>query len=353
MVTTIRVHYPVKPGKKITLRGDAGGLSWQQGVPLEAGPGDVWTFSTTTVTDDVEWKPMLDDAVWSRGPNYLVKAGGEADVYPHFEVTSGVVSLWKPGFSSVHLGAKRDIWVYLPPTYLENERARFPVLYMHDGQNLFDGALAFGGNEWRVDEALDAAAESGASREAIVIGVGNTAERIYEYTPSADPAYQPSGGGDGYLSLLITELKPLVEGELRVLPGPEHTALIGSSLGGLISAYGGVRYPDTFGLIGALSPSTWWGDRMLLDVVASVPGQPARALRVYLDSGDSGPSKDGLEDTALLAEQYRSVGYKDSVDFLYKVQPGATHSEFYWAQRLPAALSFLLGPRPHSGSKPF
>jgi predicted alpha/beta superfamily hydrolase len=347
------VHYPTKPGQAMTIRGDAGGLSWSAGLPMEAAGASVWVFSTTGVIDDVEWKPMLDDATWARGPNYLAKAGDVVDVYPHFQVTSGVVGIYKEKFASKYLTETRDIWAYLPPTYLENTEARLPVLYMHDGQNLFDKELAFGGNEWKVDEAMDAAAESGAAREAVVIGVGNTPARIYEYTPTPDPEYTPSGGGDDYLALLIGELKPLVDAELRTLPGPEHTALVGSSLGGLISSYGGVRHPEVFGLIGALSPSVWWDSKMLLGQVASVQGKELRASRVYVDSGDAGPSQDGLANTKLLADQYRAVGYQDGLDFLYIVQNGATHSEIFWAQRFPTAAAFLLGPRPDSAVKGF
>jgi predicted alpha/beta superfamily hydrolase len=347
------VHYPVKPGQVVTIRGDAGGLNWEAGTAAIAGGEKVWTFSTTTVVDDVEWKPLLDDAVWARGPNYLAKAGSVVDVYPHFQVTSGAVELYKQGFASKHLAEKRDLWVYLPPTYLENTEARFPVLYMHDGQNLFDKALAFGGNEWEVDEAFDEAAESGAIREAVVVGVGNTSARIFEYTPTPDPEYTPSGGGDGYLALLVEDLKPLIDAEFRTLPGRETTALMGSSLGGLISSYGGVQRPEVFGLIGAMSPSVWWDNKVVLGQVASVQGKPLRALRVYVDSGDAGPSQDGFANTKLLAEQYKAVGYQEGVDFLYTVQPGATHSEFYWAQRFPEAAAFLLGSRPDSGAKPF
>jgi predicted alpha/beta superfamily hydrolase len=114
-----------------------------------------------------------------------------------------------------------------------------------------------------------------------------------------------------------------------------------------------VHHPEVFGLIGALSPSVWWDNKMLLGQVASIQGKELRALRVYVDSGDAGPSQDGQANTKLLAEQYKAVGYKEGVDLLYTVQKGATHSEVFWAQRFPTAAAFLLGPRPDSGTKPF
>jgi pullulanase len=115
---------------------------------------------------------------------------------------------------------------------------------------------------------------------------------------------------------------------------------MGSSLGGLISAYAGVKRAALFGRIGAMSPSTWWDELFLL---GSVRGSGAvRPLRVYLDSGDSGPSMDDKDNTQALAQVYRDLGYRDGVDLLHVIQRGASHSEYYWAQRLPIALQFLL-----------
>lgn len=346
-VTTLRVHYPVGSGHGLVVRGNAGDLSWDAGQPMQASDDGTWSYTLTGLSSAVEWKPMLDGADWARGPNYRAEPGATVDVYPHFHVTSGEVKLWQSGYQLGPLAA-RDVWVYLPPTYIENDRVRLPVVYMHDGQNLFDPSLAFGGNEWRVDETLDEAAETGKIREAIVIGVGNTADRIDEYTPVADPDHTPSGHGDQYLALLTEHLKPLVDASFRTLTGPADTALVGSSLGGLISSHGGVHEPDVFGLIGALSPSTWWSNTYLLGDVATVAQASERALRVYVDSGDSGESSDDKVNTAKLAMAYEQAGYIEGQSLHYVVQPGASHSEVYWAQRLPGALGFLLGARPDS-----
>ena len=120
---------------------------------------------------------------------------------------------------------------------------------------------------------------------------------------------------------------------------------MGSSLGGLASAYAGVTRADVFGLVGEMSPSTWWGGTVILAEVSTTPTRPAKPLRVYVDSGDSGASNDDVVNTTELAARYRKAGYTDAKDLLHVVQPGAQHNEFYWAQRLPAALHFLLGPR--------
>jgi predicted alpha/beta superfamily hydrolase len=339
-VTRLRVHYPAG-SHAITVRGSLAPFSWNQGISMASGADDTWSIATTSITSAMEWKPLLDDETWSRGPNYRVRPGTTVDVYPHFMQVSGQYSRAFE-LSSQILGNTRGVWIYRPPTYLENTRAPMPVLYMHDGQNLFDAQTAFGGNEWRVDETMDAAAEDGSIAETIVIGIENTSARISEYTPVPDP--QEGGGeGDRYLRMIIEELKPRIDQEMRTLPDREHTSLMGSSLGGLISAYAGVVRSDVFGLIGAMSPSTWWDDRWIIGEVALTPASP-RPIRVYVDCGDSGPSGDGVADTRDLAAAYRMVGYVDGMTFDFLVQAGGQHNEIYWAQRLPAALAFLLGP---------
>ena len=342
--TRLRVHYPAA-GKKLTVRGATAPWSWTTGVAMTDAGDDTFTFETDAITIATEWKPLLEDATWSRGPNYVVKPGQTLDVYPHFTTAVGTVTKKWPAFHSTTLGNDRDVWVYLPPTYLENARVRLPVVYMHDGQNLFDASLAFGGNEWKVDETMNAAAEDGSIREAIVIGVGNTSARMDEYTPTFDASVGAGGKGDKYLTMLATELKPVVDGALRTEPGRESTAIMGSSLGGLISAYAGTTRAETFGMLGALSPSTWWDSRVILADVAATKGKTPLPLEVYVDSGDSGTSSDDVTNTKQLAQTYRDLGFVDGTTLDYVVQKGATHSEVYWAQRLPGALQFLLGKR--------
>jgi predicted alpha/beta superfamily hydrolase len=336
-VTTVRVHYPTG-ARSLALRGSLAPLNWSTGVALTAAGNDTWTWSSSEISSSLEWKPLLDDSTWSRGPNYRVEAGGTVDVYPHFTTTQGTWSRRWPSFHSNVLDNDRGVWVYLPPTYVENATARFGVVYMHDGQNLFDPSAAFGGNPWRVQDAVDAAAETGAFPEVIVVGPENAgAGRISEYTPTADPSYG-GGNGDAYLSMLVTELKPKVDAELRTLSDREHTAVLGSSLGGLISAYAGVKQAGTFGLIGAMSPSSWWDGEVLAKTFVPMTPLSPRPLRVYVDVGD-----DGVTETTRLAAAYRDAGYPDGPTFEYFVQPGAKHNETAWRQRLPGAFEFLLG----------
>jgi predicted alpha/beta superfamily hydrolase len=339
--TVIRVKYPTG-ARAVSVRGSKPPLSWDVGLRMEKESDDTWRLSLPTLAGEFEFKPLLDDATWSRGPNYRARQGETVQIEPRFVLDAGMWSVRWPTFRSTLLGNTRAVYVYLPPTYLENTSARLPVVYMHDGQNLFDPAASFAGVTWGVPATMDAAAVSGRFREAIVVGVNNMgADRIAEYTPTRDPEYG-GGRGDLYLRMLVEELKPQVDAELRTLPGREDTVLAGSSLGGLISSYAGVRHASVFGIIGAFSPSTWWDGRVLLSLVAET-GE-LRPLRVYVDSGDGGQSRDGVTDTRALAAAYRALGYRDGVDLLYVVEPGATHTESAWARRLPGALEFLLGP---------
>lgn len=342
-VTTLRVRYASRMGD-VALRGSIAPLNWDRGVTFRRVADDTWEWTSADLRTPLEWKPLLDDRTWSRGPNYRANPGATVVVFPHFVNGVGEYARTYPSFMSTVLGNRRGVWVYLPPSYGENTAARFPVVYMHDGQNLFDPRAAFGGVSWDAHTAMNDGAESGAIREAILVGVENNASRIAEYTPTVDAMYG-GGNGDAYLRMLVDEVKPMIDRAYRTLPDRANTALVGSSLGGLISAYAGVRRADVFGLIGALSPSTWWNDRVLLREVATTPMRAARPLRVYVDSGNAGTSMDGLADTRELAATYRSVGYVEGTSLRYVVQEGAQHNEFYWAQRLPGALAFLLGPR--------
>ncbi len=312
----VRVHYPAGFGHRITLHcsGD-----WNAPVATTWTDGDVWV---ATVASGNTCKPLLDDQTWSIGPNYAT-----GDIWPHFAHAHG-------SYRRSEL-AGRGVWIYAPPSYDENPRQTYPVVYMHDGQNLFDDSASFGGVSWNVGGAMDDGVTAGTIPEALVIGIENDADRIGEYTPVADP---DDGGGnaDVYLAFLITKLKPAVDTQWRTQPDAAHTALVGSSLGGLVSLYAGLRHADTFGLIGALSPSTWWDNTW---IIGQSQAATPRIHRLYLDSGNAGTSNDDVTNTATLASVWKT---KSGVDVDYLVEDGASHSERYWRTRVPDALAFLL-----------
>ncbi|HNN94432.1 MAG TPA: alpha/beta hydrolase-fold protein [Pseudomonadota bacterium] len=350
-LTTLRVHYPLPAGKNLSARGSLAPLNWSSGATMTRKSADVFELTIRDLRvpsgGRLEWKPLVDDATWSRGQNYAVQPGQTVDIYPHFYNGAGRYLRHYTAFASTVLGNRRGVWLYLPPSFDENPGARYPVLYMHDGQNLFDPRYAFLGRTWRVAETLNAgidALDPGSHLpEMVVVGPENTSDRIYEYTPTPgdDPRY-PGGGGDKYLRFLVEELKPAIEADAllrgRLITDREHTALAGSSLGGLITAYAGITQRPVFGRLGIFSPSTWWDGRYLLGAVGTAaPGSP-RWAAVYVDSGKP---DDGYDDTFALAQKYRDGGYRDGIDLLYVAEPGGMHNEDAWARRLPAALRFL------------
>jgi predicted alpha/beta superfamily hydrolase len=236
---------------------------------------------------------------------------------------------------SPQLRNKRTIDVYLPSAYAEDRRRRFPVVYMQDGQNLSDPSMAFGGNTWQLDDAMERLAGDGL--EAIVVGVHNTgASRLGEYSPFPDPRH---GGGRGelYLRFLVDTVKRRIETRYRASNDRRDAIVGGSSMGGLISLYAFFRHPSAFGGAIVMSPSIWFGARQILQFV-----EDARHVRgrLYLDVGtDEGAGT--LRDARALARILGAKGYGRG-DFKYVEAAGHGHRESDWAARLPGALEFLL-----------
>ena len=378
----VRVHYPAGT-HSVTVRGSAAGLNWTTGVATTVA-ADTFSYALTGVTTAIEWKPLLDDTTWAIGPNYHVASGQTIDIWPHFTATTGTVSTLIADFHSTVLNDDRAIYAYLPASYDENTDATYPVVYMHDGQNLWAALpqLAFGAT-WNVDTAFDTASNLGGCSsggvigwgaqplggtattctgdsdctagegcatfpEAIVIGVANNANRVYDYTPTVDPSEDdaglgPQGGADLYLQMLVQELKPKIDGMLRTRPDVASTAMAGSSLGGLVTAYAGLKRPDVYGRIAAISPSSWWDSDVIVTDVQGTPAAPGRPLIVYVDSGQG--TVDDEADTDLLAAAYLALGYVNGANFRHVIQPGAAHNETYWAERFPGAMQLVLGVR--------
>jgi predicted alpha/beta superfamily hydrolase len=251
---------------------------------------------------------------------------------------AGVVGSIKhlPHVHSPQLGNVRDLLVYLPPSYHESD-ARYPVIYMHDGQNLFDPATSFSG-EWEVDQTLEAAA-SEEGIEVIVVAVPNMgAERTNEYSPFHD---EKAGGGKGelYLQFLVDTIKPLMDADFRTLPERGCTGIAGSSMGGLISLYAFFRYPRVFGFTGVMSPSLWFASR---EVLQWVEAQPFAGGRIYIDVGMREGQKT-LDDVMQLRDILEAKGYRNLDDLLCVVDTAGDHSERAWARRLKRKMRFLLG----------
>nr|WP_315053854.1 alpha/beta hydrolase-fold protein [uncultured Brevundimonas sp.] len=273
------------------------------------------------------------------------------------------------GFGSTHVRA-RNVSVWLPPGYDASD-ARYPVLYLHDGQNLFDASTApFG--EWGVDEHLQRLIATGQVRAPIVVGVWNTELRLREYVPADLIAALPDdmradvqavyGGeplSDGYIRFLAEELKPLIDRTYRTLPDASDTSIAGSSMGGLISMYAVMKRPDVFSSAACLS-THWplkveglkpgaildaWRER-LVDAWSGViaAGLPAPgAHRFYFDRGDETLDRFYAEFQTRMDDVFRARGYGPD-DFRSLVFPGAQHNEASWNSRLDVPLTFLLSP---------
>lgn len=244
-------------------------------------------------------------------------------------------------FHSEFLTADRDVLVYLPPGYDANPRKRYPVFYLHDGQNLFDGATSFiPGMEWRVDETAQALIESKEIEPLIIVGVYNTGkERVEEYTPTKDAKHKVGGRAALYGRMLVEELKPFIDDRYRTLRDAPNTGLGGSSLGGLVSLHLGLKYPQVFGKLAVVSPSVWWDGRMIVNEVKTLRAKP-RATRVWLDIGTE-EGNGAVKDTALLRDTLVAKGWKLDADLKYFEDTGAKHNEAAWAARVAPILRFL------------
>jgi predicted alpha/beta superfamily hydrolase len=242
-------------------------------------------------------------------------------------------------FISRLLEDHHDLIVYLPPMYTAEPGRRFPVLYMQDGQNLFDSETSFiPGNYWRMGETADALIGAGAIEPLIIVGIYNAGvKRIDEYTPVEDKRL---GGGhaDAYGRMLVEELKPFIDQQYRTLPGAENCGMGGSSLGGLVTLYLGLRYPAVFSMLAVMSPSVWWRNRTILNTLAALPRKPE--LRIWLDIGTKESTR-AVPDARALRDALLKKGWRLGQDLEYFEADGGEHTESAWAGRVAPMLKFL------------
>ncbi len=270
------------------------------------------------------------------------------------------------------LGADRLVRICLPASYREPPARRYPVLYVHDGQNAFSTVgdyVAFGWGNWQLDKTAHDLARAGQMQEIIIAAIDCSDERYREYrgpaashgagaTPPADDPFSR------YSRFLIAELKLRIDREYRTLPGPSHTATLGSSMGGVCSLALGWQWPNIFGKVASLSGAFQVERRALIRNLRRYIGPP-KPLRVYLDSGvvDDAGGDDGCQHTEAVAKELRRIGWRDGIDLLrFTDEPPLTkpqlesaglprekwaeatasqHNEFYWRLRVWRALAFL------------
>jgi predicted alpha/beta superfamily hydrolase len=308
----LRVRYPAGQGRMV-LRTE---LDWDHDLPPAAvsDDGESSTFTLEARKPFLYFKPCLrtDDggARWAVGPNMLVlmTSEGVREVFPYFEGSaSGSFSEVLERDSAI-LGRRHLVRVYLPPGYHENTLRRYPVLYMQDGKNLFFPEEAFMGRGWNVDEAIHLLDAMNAMDRVVVVGI-YSGDRMGEYTK---PGYE------AYARSVVGEIKPEVDGRIRVLGSPRETGVIGSSLGGVVSFYMAWEHPEVFGFAACMS-STFSHKDDLMERVLSEPRHPSK---FYLDSGWPG---DNYEVTLAMAMALSEAGYRVREDFLHLAFPLEEH----------------------------
>jgi len=252
-------------------------------------------------------------------------------------------------FYSRHLEFERSVIVYLPPSYKTHPYKRYPVLYMHDGNNVFDPRTSFAGVSWEVNDTVEKLVKEEKLEEVIVVGIYNTPARLYEYTwtpMNLDGEHMQGGHGKKYARFLVRELKQFIDKEYRTLTDRQNTAIMGSSLGGLINFYVGRHYSDVFGKIAIMSPSFWWGNGIAYKHAQNYP----QDLKIWMDigiyeCGSHQPKANEyiLRQTRMMREALLKQGYQENINLRYFEDPHGHHNEYSWGKRLHRPLLFFFG----------
>lgn len=235
----------------------------------------------------------------------------------------------------------RDIIVYLPPGYNSEPGTRYPALYLHDGQNLFDAATAFAGNEWGLDELAERLIQSGEIQPLIIVGIYNAGEkRIAEYTHVRDRRGR-GGRAYAYAKMLVQELKPFIDSEYRTLPDVANTGLGGSSLGGLVTLYLGLHYPQLFGKLIVMSPSVWWANRAILKETRKLRQKSEQQIWLDIGTCEGHDAEECVKNAQDLRDALIEKGWQLERNLRFVEDEGAGHDEKAWGNRMRDALAFL------------
>jgi predicted alpha/beta superfamily hydrolase len=259
--------------------------------------------------------------------------------------TSGPgVHVLAQGLAMPGLGRERTLRLYLPPSYESSPARRYPVIYMHDAQNLFDEATSSFGSEWGVDETLDEFART-RGFEAIVVGIDHGGdERIHELSPWTNPKYG-AARGEQYMAFVVDTVKPFVDAHYRTLPDREHTAIAGSSLGGLMTHYALLAYPQVFGKAAIFSPSYWYSNEVYAQTAAH-PWRPDTRAYVYIGGHEGDESQADVERMLTLLLPPCDPACRPRPRITYHVVPDAKHDERAWRAEFPRAVAWLFDVQP-------
>jgi predicted alpha/beta superfamily hydrolase len=272
------------------------------------------------------WKDMLDETAAVH--SYKLNLIGDYELFKKVD--------------SKYLELERDVIVWMPEGYSDakNRSKRYPVLYMHDGNNLFDARLSFQGVDWGVDEAIDRLVKLKKIKEIIVVGVYNTEARLDEYAPMRDEKRGGGGLGAQYSRFIVEELKPYIDDNFRTLPDAQNTAVGGSSLGGLISLYMGLEYPDVFGGMLVISPALYWDNYSIIPWAMSKGFDDSRN-KLWMDMGLL-EGRTALRSSRILDGEIRK-NYPRFKNYKYREFKDAQHNEAAWRARMHLALGFMFG----------
>jgi predicted alpha/beta superfamily hydrolase len=261
----------------------------------------------------------IDIAAWSEGERAPIQHSMTSNVH-----------ILDSNFHMPQLDRQRRVWIYLPQGYAQSS-ARYPVLYMHDGQNLFDDATAFAG-EWGVDEALDSA-----KKKCIVVGIDNGGgKRMNEYNPYD---HEKFGKGEGglYLQFLVNTLKPYIDKHFRTKKDPANTIIAGSSMGGLISMYAVLKYPKVFGKAGVFSPAFWIAPKLSDDIEKLAKPSTHKNVRIYFYAGEQ-EGNEMVEKTLYVFELMRK---RAAAKMKVKINAEGKHNEPTWRDEFPSFYDWI------------
>ncbi|MEL6345089.1 MAG: alpha/beta hydrolase-fold protein [Myxococcota bacterium] len=326
----IRVHYPLADHQSLVLRT---GQDWDgsvEPVSYDEARGSRFIVSLPDGLGHLYWKPCRIGAgsfSWSTGPNYYVPlpVAEPVEIWPYFGDGQGSLTE-RFSIADPTSGLEHEVRVYLPPGYEENHLKRYPTLYMHDGHNVFLAEEAYMNVEWRADETMNLLDAMSVTNKVIIVAV-YPRDRMADYT---------NLGCGGYARYLAETLKPAIDQQFRTLPGPDHTAVMGSSLGGVVSMHLAWQWPEVFGAAACLSSTFGYAD----DLANRVRKEPLPNIRLYLDSGWP---RDNFSVTREMATLLVERGMTMGEELMYFAFPLAHHSEKHWAARLHLPFQFLFG----------
>lgn len=254
---------------------------------------------------------------------------------PPQHTANAQVSIIAQDFYIPQLNKTRRVWIYLPQNYTSSTQ-NYPVLYLHDGQNVFDAYTSFAG-EWEIDESLTTLEQNG-FRGVIAVAIDNgNADRLDEYAPWENTEYNEGGSGDEYVEFLVSTLKPYIDQHYRTLPNQDNTGIMGSSMGGLISLYAATKHPDVFGRVGVFSPALWFNKPQIYDYVAA--NNKTYPQKFYLLCGQL-ESSSMVSDMFDLKNALLTAGF-DTNEIAYEVHADGQHSEWFWKREFPDAHQWL------------